>query len=143
MWRPNVVARGEEKEGAPDLSAGDGAENTASCVKGRENTASCVERWENTASCVEGRENTASCVEGREDTASCVSDKVTSYKIRQRTNLKDIVVVAHSLKWKWGGHLARKDQRRWAQATSLGRKNGQKDNRVTEDSTDGRTRSVD
>ena len=47
------------------------------------------------------------------------SDRVRNAEVRQRTNVKDIVVVAHSLKWKWGGHVARKDQRGWAQATSL------------------------
>ena len=46
------------------------------------------------------------------------SDRVRNARVRYKTNVKDIVVVAHSLKWKWGGHVARKDQRRWAQATS-------------------------
>ena len=47
------------------------------------------------------------------------SDRVRNAEVRQRTNVKDIVVVAHSLKWKWGGRVARKDQRGWPQATSL------------------------
>ena len=42
-----------------------------------------------------------------------------SAEVRQRTNVKDIVAVAHSFKWKWGGHVAGMDQRRWAQATSM------------------------
>jgi hypothetical protein len=37
------------------------------------------------------------------------SDRVTNAEIRKRNNAKDIVVVAHSLKWKWGGHRVRMD----------------------------------
>jgi len=33
--------------------------------------------------------------------------------------VEDNVTVAHIVKWKWGGHVARMDQGRWAQATSL------------------------
>jgi hypothetical protein len=40
------------------------------------------------------------------------SDRVTNAEIRNRTSMKDIVAGAHSLKWKWGGHVARMDQRR-------------------------------
>jgi hypothetical protein len=46
------------------------------------------------------------------------SDRVTNAEVRQKTNV-DIVIVAHCLKWKLGGRVARKDQHRWAQATSL------------------------
>ena len=37
------------------------------------------------------------------------SDRVTNAEIRKRNNTKDIVAVAHSLKWKWGDHLVRMD----------------------------------
>lgn len=33
--------------------------------------------------------------------------------------MKDMVAVAHCLRWKWGGQGARMDQRRWAPATSM------------------------
>jgi hypothetical protein len=33
--------------------------------------------------------------------------------------VEDIVTVADITKWKWVGHVARKDQRRWAKATSV------------------------
>ena len=47
------------------------------------------------------------------------SDGVTSAEIRQRTNTKDIVAEAHSLKWKLGGREARMGQRRWTRAASI------------------------
>jgi hypothetical protein len=36
-------------------------------------------------------------------------DRVTNDEIRKRNNTKDIVALAHSLKWKWGDHLVRMD----------------------------------
>jgi hypothetical protein len=47
------------------------------------------------------------------------SDGVTNAEIWHRTNTKDIVSAAHSLQWKWGGHVASMDQRRWAHAASI------------------------
>jgi hypothetical protein len=47
------------------------------------------------------------------------SDRVTNAEVRQRINLKDIVAVALSLKWKCAGHVARMDQRGRTQATSV------------------------
>jgi hypothetical protein len=47
------------------------------------------------------------------------SDRVTSAEVRQRTNVKDMVTVTHSLMWTWGGHAARTDQRGWAGAASM------------------------
>jgi len=47
------------------------------------------------------------------------SDRVTNAEIRKTVNMKDIVAVAHSLKWKWGGHVAGMEQRRWTHATSV------------------------
>jgi hypothetical protein len=40
------------------------------------------------------------------------SNRVTNADARQRTDVKGIMAVAHSLKWKWGGHVARMDQHR-------------------------------
>jgi hypothetical protein len=34
------------------------------------------------------------------------SDRVSNVEIRKRTNMKDILAVAHSLKWKLGGYVA-------------------------------------
>jgi hypothetical protein len=45
------------------------------------------------------------------------SDRVTNAEVRQRINTKRIVAGAYSVKWKWRGHGARMDQRRWAHAT--------------------------
>lgn len=45
------------------------------------------------------------------------SDRVTNAEIRKTTNLKDIVAAAHSIKWKWGGHVAGREQCRLAHAT--------------------------
>jgi len=39
--------------------------------------------------------------------------------IQKRTDLKDLAALAHSLKWRWGGHVAIMDQRREAHATSM------------------------
>jgi hypothetical protein len=36
-----------------------------------------------------------------------------------QSSTKDMVAVAHGLKWKWGGQVARMDQCRWAHATSI------------------------
>jgi hypothetical protein len=46
-------------------------------------------------------------------------DRLTNVEIRQRTNTKHIVKAAHSLKWKWRAHVARIDQRRWPDVTSM------------------------
>ena len=47
------------------------------------------------------------------------NDRVTNAEMRKTTNMKDIVAVAHNLKWKWGGHVAGTEQRRWTHATSM------------------------
>jgi hypothetical protein len=47
------------------------------------------------------------------------SDRETTAEIRKRTNTEDIVTVTHSVKWKWGGHVAGIDQRAWAHAASM------------------------
>ena len=40
-------------------------------------------------------------------------------KKRKKNGTNDIVAVAVSLKWKWGGHVARLDRRRWEHAASM------------------------
>jgi hypothetical protein len=69
----------------------------------------------------EGKEDAPilSAEDGTESPAIVWSCKMTSAEVRQRTNTKDIVAVAESLKWKLGGHVARMDQCRWAHATSV------------------------
>jgi len=47
------------------------------------------------------------------------SDRVTNAEIRKTTNLKDIVALAYSIEWNWGGHVAGMEQRRRTQATSM------------------------
>jgi hypothetical protein len=47
------------------------------------------------------------------------SDGVTNAEIRKRSSM-DTGEVADSLNRKRAGHVARTDERRWAQATSLG-----------------------
>ena len=47
------------------------------------------------------------------------SDKVTNDEIRKPTNMKDMVAVAHSIKWNWGDHVAGMERRRRTQATSV------------------------
>ena len=50
-------------------------------------------------------------------------------KKRKKNGTNDIVAVAVSLKWKWGGHVARLDRRRWEHAASMwGLKNRQNEN---------------
>jgi len=44
---------------------------------------------------------------------------VKNAEVRERTNTKDIVAVAFSLKWKWGGRVARVDWCRWTHAPSV------------------------
>jgi hypothetical protein len=51
-----------------------------------------------------GMKNTASCMERQ-------TDEQTNAEGRQRTNVEDIVAVAHCFRWKWGGHVARMDKR--------------------------------
>lgn len=40
-------------------------------------------------------------------------------RLSKAENKQDIAVAAHSLKWKWGGNVARMYQRRWARAASV------------------------
>jgi hypothetical protein len=47
------------------------------------------------------------------------SDRVTNADIRKRKNMKEIVAVAHSLRWKWGGYVAGVEQHRRARTTSI------------------------
>jgi hypothetical protein len=64
------------------------------------------------------------------------TDKHMNAEGRQRTNMLGIVAVDHSFKWKWGGHVARMDQRWWAQATSMWGIRIRQKNGATEDEMD-------
>ena len=41
------------------------------------------------------------------------SDRVTNVEAKRITFVSDLVAVGQTLGWIWGGHVARKDQRRW------------------------------
>lgn len=51
----------------------------------------------------------------------CISlkDKIRNSEIRKRTGIQDVVIRATDIKWKWGGHLMRMEQQRWAQTTTV------------------------
>jgi hypothetical protein len=60
-----------------------------------------------------------SAEDGAEKTANCEGRQNANAEMRKTANMKDIVAVAHNLKWKWGGHVAGMEQRRYAHATSM------------------------
>jgi len=69
------------------------------------------------------------------------NDRMTNADTRKRTSTKDTLAVASTLKWKWGGHVARMDQRRWEQAVSMrGLRRGKRTMGATEEPM-GQTRS--
>ena len=47
------------------------------------------------------------------------SGRVKNAEVQQRTGESDVLVVPQTLKWKWEGHVARTDHRRWAHATPI------------------------
>jgi hypothetical protein len=47
------------------------------------------------------------------------SDRVNNAEVQQRTSVSDVLALAQTLEWKWEGHVARTDQRRWAHATPM------------------------
>ena len=48
-----------------------------------------------------------------------LKDRIRNSEIRQRTGILDAVSRATDIKWKWGGHLMRMEQQRWAQAATV------------------------
>ncbi|KAJ4437195.1 hypothetical protein ANN_17330 [Periplaneta americana] len=46
-------------------------------------------------------------------------NKVRNEELRNRTGMKDALIIAESLKWKWGGHVVRMDHRRWTHRLTL------------------------
>ena len=60
-----------------------------------------------------------SAKDGMESAACFMKRQGDECRNRLRTSTKDIAAVVHSLKWKRGGHVARRDRRRKAQATSV------------------------
>jgi len=69
----------------------------------------------------ERKEDTSnlSVEDGMEDTASCMEHRVKNDEVQQRTSVSDVLEIAQILKWKWEGHIARIDQRRWAHETPM------------------------
>jgi hypothetical protein len=66
---------------------------------------------------------------------------MTNAAKRKRKSTKDFVAVAGNLKWKWGGHVARMDQRRCVYAASMwGLRTGKRRMGATEEPM-GQTRS--
>jgi len=47
------------------------------------------------------------------------TDRLTKAQIRKTTKTKEIVAVAHSLRWKGGDHMARMDQCGWTDTASM------------------------
>ena len=42
-----------------------------------------------------------------------IRDKVRNSEIRKQTQVKDIILKIKEAKWRWAGHLMRKDDNRW------------------------------
>ena len=42
-----------------------------------------------------------------------IRDKVKNVEIRNKTNVKDIIERIKEAKWRWAGHIARRDDNRW------------------------------
>jgi len=47
------------------------------------------------------------------------TDRLTKAQIRKRTKTKELVAVAHSLRWEGGDQVTRMDQRRWTDTASV------------------------
>ena len=48
-----------------------------------------------------------------------LKDKVRNEEVRRRTGLKDVVIEAKHLKWKWAGHVIRRPDNRWSHRTTV------------------------
>ena len=42
-----------------------------------------------------------------------IRDKVRNSEIRKQTQVKDIILKIKEAKWRWAGHLMRRDDNRW------------------------------
>ena len=48
-----------------------------------------------------------------------LKDRVRNEEIRRRTGLKDVVIEAKHLKWKWAGHVIRRPDNRWSHRVTV------------------------
>ena len=48
-----------------------------------------------------------------------LQDRIRNEELRKRSGIEDAAVTAKTLKWRWGGHVVRMDQERWAYATTV------------------------
>jgi hypothetical protein len=46
-------------------------------------------------------------------------DKMRNEDLRMESGMEDAASKARTLKWRWGGHVARMTQERWAHATTI------------------------
>jgi hypothetical protein len=43
-----------------------------------------------------------------------LKDRIRNEELRRRSGIENAAKAARRLKWRWGGHVARMDQERWA-----------------------------
>mgnify|MGYP007063903827 CR=1 FL=1 len=48
-----------------------------------------------------------------------IADRIRNEELRKRSDMVDAASSAHLLKWRWGGHIARMEQDRWAYAVTI------------------------
>jgi hypothetical protein len=48
-----------------------------------------------------------------------LKDRMRNEELRRRSGIEDAAKAARRQKWRWGGHVARMDQERWAHATTV------------------------
>jgi hypothetical protein len=48
-----------------------------------------------------------------------LKDRMRNEELRRRSGIEDAAKAARRLKWRWGGHVVRMDQERWAYATTV------------------------
>lgn len=46
-------------------------------------------------------------------------EKIPNTKIRKKTKIKEVLLVANKLKWKWAGHVIRQDDSRWSKLATV------------------------
>jgi hypothetical protein len=48
-----------------------------------------------------------------------LKDRMWNKELRRRNGIEDAAKAARRLKWRWGGHVTRMDQERWAYAMTV------------------------
>jgi hypothetical protein len=48
-----------------------------------------------------------------------LKDRMRNEELKRRSGIEDAAKAARRGKWRWGGHVARLDQERWAYATTV------------------------